>query len=217
MSDDPLEYIAGYVSPLTDKEHAQIGRIAVLWGQIEYFIDQLLEHVSGMTWEELTALGVADKSISAKVNWLDRIKRRVADEDTRSKIGNFCAIIHETKTDRNHVFHGIWGWRADDRTKKVTPAARKSSNPGQPFLYTRLPALEKKLCRCSRMGADLCNPLWHPTARPMWTKYVHHGVKGGAPEWMKEWSARTRVSDDVLDQSSKAVQLPRPKRLFVSK
>jgi hypothetical protein len=217
MSDDPLEYVPGYVSPLTDKEHARIGRIAILWGQIEFFVEELLTHVSGMAWEELEVLQVTSKTIASKVDYLDRIKARHHDPDYRQKVGDFCAIIHETKTSRNHVFHGVWGWRAEDRTKTMTPAARKSSAPNQPFRYTQLPALEKKLCKCSRMGADLCNPMWHPTARPKLTRYIHHGVEGPAPQWMRQWTERNPLADVVLESSSKAAQLPRLRVLFPQK
>lgn len=209
MSDDPLEFVAGYVSPLTDKEHAQIGRIAILWGQVENFVDELLEHVSGMTRNELDALGVTDRPMGSKVAWLNAIKSRHPDESYRHHVSEFCAIIHETKTARNHVFHGIWGWRGDQRTKTVFPASRKASSPNQPFKATQLPALEKKLCKCSRMGLDLCAPIWKSTSRPRLTRYVHHGAKEGAEGWLTQWSARNRLDDAVLDQSAKAGQLLR--------
>jgi len=217
MSDDPLEYVSGYVSPLTDKEHAQIGRIAILWGQIEFFVDQLLEHVSGIEWSELEVLGVTDRPVAAKVDWLNRVKSRHPDPELQEKVGEFCAIIHETKTSRNHVFHGIWGWRADDRRKKMIPAARKMSAPNQPFLYTQLPMLEKKLCKCSRMGQDLCQPLWGPGFRPRLTRYIHHGVQSGTPKWMKQWSEHNPLVGAVQESSSKAVQLPRLRALFPPK
>jgi len=209
MSDDPLEYVSGYISPLTDKQHAQIGRIAVLWGQIEYFIEQLLEHVSGMSWGELKALGVTDRPMGAKVDWLNAIKGRHPDEAYRRALTEFCAIIHETKTARNHVFHGVWGWRGEDRTQTVYPAARKATSPNQPFKATQLPALEKKLCKCSRMGQDLCQPIWGAPVRPKLTRYVHHGAKDGAQEWLKQWSQRNRLDDGLLDRTSKAGQLLR--------
>ena len=47
---DPLEFLAGYVSPLTDVEHATIGRIALLWGQADHFVEQLLPVVSELSW-----------------------------------------------------------------------------------------------------------------------------------------------------------------------
>lgn len=209
MSDDPLEYFSGYVSPLTERQHATIGRIAVLWGQIEYFVDLLLVYVSGMSQAELDALGITSRTIAAKVDWLNVAKARHADESYRRELSDFCAIIHETKTSRNHVFHGIWGWRGDDRTKSVFPAARKAASPNQPFRATQLPALERKLCKCSRMGQDLCQPIWGAPVRPRLTKFVHHGAKGGAQEWLKQWSERNRLVDAALDPNAKAGQLLR--------
>ena len=109
MGDKPLEYVAGYVSPLTDKEHAQLGRIAVLWGQIENFVDELLEHVSGLSWNELEGLGVTTKPMATKASFLNQVRHRHEDAATAEKIGDFCALIHETKAARNDAFHGMWG------------------------------------------------------------------------------------------------------------
>ena len=217
MAHDPLEYISGYVSPLTDREHARIGRIAILWGQIEYFVDQLLEEVSGMEWGELEILGITERPVSARVDWLNRIRKRHPDKEFQEKLADFCAIIHETKTARNHVFHGIWGWRADIRKKQMIPAVRKSSIPEQPFRHTQLPSLEKKLCRCSRMGQDLCQPFWQAGVRPTLTRFVHHGAKEGAQEWMKQWSLRNPLDREALDCSGRAGQLLRPRKLLPPK
>jgi hypothetical protein len=210
---DPLEYAAAYISPLTDKEHARIGRIAILWGQIEYCVDELLEHVTGFNRAELETLGVADRPVAAKVDFLNRVKDRHPDQDYRTKIADFCAIIHETKTSRNHVFHGMWGWRANERTKQMIPAARKPSALRQPFKYTQLPALEKKLCKCSRMGLDLCAPVWGSSVRARFTRFIHHDDIDD-PKWMTQWSERNRLDGEHLDHSAREGELPRLRALF---
>jgi hypothetical protein len=188
-----LEYVAGYVSPLTDVEHAQIGRIAILWGQIENYCDELLEDVSGLKWDELKTLGVTDKMIAAKADFLSKASIRIADVERQETLKSFCALIKETKQDRNHVFHGMWGWRGDKRSKTVVPAARKESNIKAPFPAKRLPELEKKLCRCSRLGSNLVNKLWGGPANIRTTRYIHHDADV-AEDWLKEWSARNKCN-----------------------
>ena len=110
---DPLEFLPGYVSPITDKEHATIGRIALLWGQIEHFVEQLLPTVTGLTHEEMDALQISSKTIASKVDFLSKASARIKIDGIREDVGRFCAIIHETKKQRNHIFHGMWGWRGD--------------------------------------------------------------------------------------------------------
>jgi hypothetical protein len=217
MAGDPLEYAAAYISPLTDREHARIGRIAILWGQIEYCVDEMIEYVSDLRWNELAALGVTERTLANKVNFLLQIRHRHPNPDYQRRIVEFCSLLHETKTARNHLFHGMWGWRADKRTREMLPAARKASSLDQPFKYTRLPALEKKLCKCSRMALDLCQPVWKSTVRARLNRFVHHNVAEADEQWMTQWSERNPLDGEHLDRSAKAGQLPRLRVLFPRK
>ena len=134
---DPLEFFPGYVSPLTDKEHATIGRIALLWGQIEHFVDGLLPEISGLSREQLEALQVKEKPMASKVAFLKASAKRHNHGPTGQSVAEFCKLVEDTKTQRNHAFHGIWGWRGDDRTERVYPAAQKESDPQSPFEIAR--------------------------------------------------------------------------------
>ena len=216
--DDPLQYLPGYVSPLTDKEHARIGRIAILWGQIEHFVEELLPHVTGLSRAELAALQVTSKTIASKVDFLTAATARLDNPKDREAIRAFCGIIHETKMQRNHVFHGIWGWRGDSQRKKVYPAARKESDPQAPFRATSLPSLEKKMCRCSRMGFDLVVSLAYGEPRRAHpSRFIHYGGEGGAPEWLVQWSERNPWADGDPGYTERAGQLPRRSALLPSK
>lgn len=214
---DPLEFIPGYISPLTDREHARIGRIALLWGQIEHLVEQLILHVSGLTLAELTALEITDKPIAAKTAYLNRIRGRHDDAGVREALGAFCAAIQDTKMARNHVFHGIWGWRGDKRTHKVVPAARKTQIPGQPFRATQLPPLEKKLCRCARTGFDLITRLSGESVWYKYTRFLHHSDETVSPQWFLQWTKRNPLDDALLDRTSPKGQLPRLKTLYPPK
>ena len=211
---ESLEFFPGYVSPLTDTEHATIGRIALLWGQVEHFVEVLLPIVTGLTQDEMDTLQISSKTIASKVDFLAKASARVGREDIRDGIKSFCAIIHETKGQRNHIFHGIWGWRGDDRTKRVFPAACKRSDVGSPFPADKLNALEKKLCKCARMGFDLFTRYHGQLERPHPSRFFHHNAQGDAPEWLVQWSTRNRWDDEDLDRIEVAGQLPRRSSLF---
>lgn len=212
---DPLELLPGYVSPLTDKEHATLGRIAVLWGQIEHFVEELLPAATGLSRDDLEALQVTSKTIASKVDFLATASKRINDERLRNEVLNFCAIIHETKTQRNHVFHGMWGWRGDDRTKRVFPAARKESDPHAPFPASSLSTLEKKLCKCSRKGFDLlCRYVYGQSVRHHPSRFFHHGLPGDAPEWLEQWTQHNPWGGEAPDYIEQAGQLPRRARLY---
>ena len=215
MPDDPLEFLPGYMSPVRDKEHATIGRIAILWGQIEHFVELLLPFVTGLTNEELDALQISSKTIASKVDFLNTASARLPDEDARNELRAFCAIIHETKGQRNHVFHGMWGWRADNRIERVFPAAFKRSHPGSPFRASSLSALEKKLCKCSRMGFDLMvNRAMRRPERPHPSRFFHHNVEDAFEGWFARWSERNPWVGDDPDYIERAGQLPRRSTLY---
>lgn len=205
---DPLEFIPGYVSPLTEMDHARIGRIAILWGQIEHFVEIILPHVTGLSWDELIAIRVADKPIATKVDLLNQARNRLADDDIAKKVRDFCASINDTKVQRNHLFHGLWGWRASGRTQTVVPAARKTSNPDQPLKAAQLPGLEKRLCQCSRIGIDLVMHFHSEGYRVKYSRYLHHDGQEAAPEWLQQWAESHPLDDVALDRSSKPGRLP---------
>lgn len=207
---DPLEFISGYISPLTDKQHAQLGRIAVLWGQIEYFVESLLPVISGLSWDQLAALAVTEKPIGSKVDFLGASGKAHSDPAIRERVRQICGAINDTKAQRNHAFHGVWGLRGDERTKTVEPAARKTSAPNQPFRASQMGALEKKLCRCSRLAADLVWEMNGETERSKFSRFIHHNSCEPVPSWLQQWSARNPSDHESLDRHAKANQLPRP-------
>lgn len=207
MSEDPLEFIPGYISPLTEKDHARIGRIAVLWGQIEHFIEEILPYVTRLTWDELVAARVTEKPIGTKVDILKQARKRLEDEEISEQVREFCVAIEETKVQRNHLFHGVWGWRATSRTKTVVPAARKTSNPDQPLKIVQLPGLEKKLCRCSRLGTDLVMHFHHEGYRVKYSRFLHHDGHD-IQEWLEQWTERNPLDVAALDRTVKPGTLP---------
>ncbi|MEP0189187.1 MAG: hypothetical protein ABJP70_04100 [Erythrobacter sp.] len=214
---DPLEFIPAYISPLTDAQHARIGRIAILWGQIEHLVEQILPRVCNLTWEELISIKVASKPIAAKVDLLNAAKERLADEPLKERVREFCTSINETKVARNHLFHGMWGWRGSSRAETVVPAARKTTNPEQPLSAERLPELEKKLCRASRLGEDLVNQLNSELVRVKYTRYLHHDDTDSFPEWLQRWSERNPLDDEEMDRNSKLGTLPHLKTPYPPK
>lgn len=212
---DPLEFFAGYVSPLTDVEHATIGRIALLWGQVDHFVEQLMPVVSKLSWEQLKALQITEKPVGSKVGFLKASAKKLSDEALQEQIVSFCALVDDCKAHRNRVFHGMWGWRGERRTGKVIPAARKESEPHNPFPASKLPALERKLCKASRSGFDLVTTLvFRQTVRPHPSRFLHHGASDATPEWFEQWTAHNPWDGDTQDRIEIAGQLPRRLRLY---
>jgi hypothetical protein len=215
MSELP-DYVPAYMSPLTDKEHARLGRIAVLWGQVEYCLDEMLPFVSGLKRSELDALAITDKAVGSKAMFLKAAMKRVESDEQRKRIGAFLALIEETKVARNHAFHGVWGWRITTRTQSVMPCARHGKYPSRPLKIADLAKLEKSLCACSRIGRDVLNEFWgwHHDRR---AARFFHGADDDFPEWFHRWTERNPMRGEYLDQTAKAGQLPRLAKHFPHK
>lgn len=211
--DRPSRVFAGLCLALTDNEHATIGRIAILWGQVEFFVEELLPEISGLTTEQLTAILIMDKPIAQKVSFLKASARRHSHAETGAQVETLCTLIEETKVQRNHLFHGMWGWRA--HSERVFPAARRRSEPHAPLPASSLAALEKKLCKCSRLGFDLVTRVaYGELGRPHPSRFLHHSAPKEPPEWLLQWSARNPWDDGDPDRIDKAGQLPRRSRLY---
>lgn len=206
MTFDP-ELHAGYISPLTDKEHATLGRIAVLWGQIESFIDFVLPAFCDLSREELDAIQVFDKSMAAKTNFLESVSKRRSAPAVHEKVVKFVSIIKDTKVARNHAFHSMWGWRINDRKQTVEPCARYLKKPEQGLNPSHLTNLERSLCECARHGQDLLHialgegPNYQPSR-------FFHGPSD-PPEWFAQWLERNPVHPANVDYGEKGGQLPR--------
>jgi hypothetical protein len=182
---------------------------------VEHFVDDLLPCVSGLKWEALEPLGVTEKNIQSKVQFLKVVAKQMGDSERGERVRNFCEAIEHTKVERNHLFHGIWGWRVNSRTKTVEPCARHSKFPSKPLKIPDLARLEKALCRCSRLGFNLLQEFWG------WNENgagrFFHGSDKDFPKWLQQWIERYPPNDEHLDQSAKEGQLPRLARAYPRK
>lgn len=201
----PEEYLPPFISPLTHDQHARLGRIAVLWGQIDMILDQLLDKTIGITSKQRMTL-IGDKQFGSKLDMLSRHIADIQDGDTRENIKEFWELSNQTKTLRNRAFHGIWGFRCV-RTDKVIPAATHWRAAGDPVKLTQLPALEKKLCKTARVGFNAMVKLHQFNESPTAVR-LFHGAAEDAPAWLPEWSAQHPLDDDALDRRWKLGQLP---------
>jgi len=201
------ENVAGYISPLTDEQHAVLGRIAVLWGQIESAIDNILPAFCGLSADDLTALQVFDKPIAAKVALLKSASKAKSAPAVHEKVIKFATIIDDTKARRNHAFHSMWGWRLEPRTQTVVPCARYLKTPGQGLKASSLPKLEAELNKCARHGKDLLHLVWGEG--PDYNPSRHFHGPDAPQEWFGQWLERNPVYLHNLDCGTNSNQLPR--------
>lgn len=203
---DTFEFVPPFISPLTHDQHARIGRIALLWGQIDMILDQLLDKVIGITPQQRMTL-IGEKPIGAKIEMLKRHLDSVADAEARDFAALFCELADETKTLRNRCFHGVWGFRCV-RENTVSPAAAHWRAAGDPVKVTQLPHLEKKLCKTARAGFNAMVRLHEFKEQNRGCVRLFHGLGDDPPAWLPEWSAQHPLDDSTLDRRWKLGRLP---------
>lgn len=185
-------------------QHARIGRIALLWGQIDMIVDQLLGKTLGID-ARLRKKLVGEKPIGAKLDLLKSEIENLKSEQAISAVKAFINLAHETKSKRNQCFHGIWGLRLKPN-KTVTPAAQHWKGGNDPVTASQLPALEKKLCRTARLGYKALEAA--ANFPETGCNHLFHGPNDDPPEWFLQWREQHPVGDHDLDHRWKEGQLP---------
>lgn len=199
--------LPAFVSPLTDKEHAQLGRIAVLWGQADWLIDEIILTALEITRKQHTAF-IGEKPIGPKLEILKPSLGEIKDARAQEAARGFVERLDATKAQRNHIFHGIWGWRAKPRSTTVERCARHPKSLNNPVRAEQLPGLERTLCEAVTQGIMA---VWiirghEPEAG------VHrflHGRDDEAPEWFLQWSRQHPLIGQNWDHNWLGGELPR--------
>ena len=206
MPSSPSEFVPPFISPLTHDQHAQLGRIAILWGQIDMILDQLLQFAIGLTGQQRITL-IGEKPLGAKLSMLtvhlDDIKHKEAQKAARE----FWNLANETKTARNRCFHGVWGFRCGKKKNDIFAAAMHFKAKENPVRADQLAPLEKKLCRTARVGWKAVAALSEFSADDRCGR-LYHGPSLKSPPWLQEWREQHPVDDHSLDHRHKAGELP---------
>lgn len=147
--------VPAFYSPLTHEQHAQLGRIAILWGHVDVFVDNLLTAVLHGD-AELRAQLFREKPIGAKLEFLTMRLKETMQGPEREQFEAFIEAVHSIKADRNSAFHGVWGFYIG---KDSVEAAAQHLPKNKPFKADRLPNLERKLCQISHQGRLLLEQL----------------------------------------------------------
>jgi hypothetical protein len=201
------ELIPGFISPLTDEQHAQLGRIAVLWGHCDMMLDDILTKLHRFTQEQKKAF-IGEKPIGPKLDLLKPKLKGIRDAHLKERVNVFYGILNNTKAKRNHIFHGSWGWREMNRANDVRICARHPKSPANPVFASELPDLEGQLCQASRAGTDALFLLSKHQLAGGAVRYLHG--RGRKPaKWFQQWLEQHPLDDANLDRSYKAGQLPR--------
>jgi hypothetical protein len=97
-----------YALPMKADGLAMIGKITLIWGQIDSQVDGILITLGKFNREQYDHL-FGYKTIGPKLQAL-RVFARVADEPIRGLVTDMCEAVSDCSAKRNLMTHGLWGW-----------------------------------------------------------------------------------------------------------
>ena len=187
-----------------------MGRIAVLWGQVDFIIDELLLFAFKIDPGKRQIL-MGDKQIGSRVDLLANNLNAIRPKETKALVQRFCVVVRRIKTERNTAFHGAWGWHVKGPDLVGRPSARTSKSPKNLFYPDRFPGLRADLTYASRIGWEAVCHLkdWTLTvgaARLIWGGTPQKD--GSPPAWLGTPDARPDPGRPPQGRSAKTP--PRP-------
>ncbi|MEY3703993.1 MAG: hypothetical protein RLZZ561_1613 [Pseudomonadota bacterium] len=200
-----------WVSPLTDDQHAQLGRLCVLWGQIDFLLDHILEWTYFLREARWDAK-FHKRPFDAKLSLLRKSLSEIGELAILGTLREFCGQLDKIKGRRNHAVHGIWGWRAEPSGKMVA-CARHQKSPSTPLKPSDFDELEQALCFCSNIGGRiLLASQGQPVPQLLLSGRFFHGGQDQPPEFVGQWQNKYPWDSAIQDPNCKEGQLPRPAR-----
>lgn len=121
-----------YKIPLRRSELEQLGKLAVIFGQIDHLMAGIISHLlcldffAGHLFMERMTSGV-------KLGYLKKSLERIKDDEIRKIADAFHEDMSGLVERRNHIFHGMWGWEIRDGKSK--PGCCYVTNKPQPTIY----------------------------------------------------------------------------------
>lgn len=143
-----------YKIPLNDEELLLVGRITILWGQIEFFVDDIICAIHGIDREQLD-LFASGQMIGSRVNFIDKGIARIKSKALRDQANRVVKEIRRVGPDRNMLTHGIWGFHVNKARTQQRAGAHSKKRPKTPMFATQLVRLESDITDLTVQVANL--------------------------------------------------------------
>jgi hypothetical protein len=170
-----------FAVPLTPEQLHDLGVIAVIWGQIDFMLDEILAHVHAFDKAQRDAF-LTDKMIGTKVEMLTKEHERLPPE-LHGLAVDLVKRINRLKQRRNSAFHGVWGWRLEKRSKTRQVAAYHHKTRDNPLRAQNLRAMTQEMIDCSKVAGQLMSSLLGFDFRPA-TQFAWGPGGDEPPPWM---------------------------------
>jgi hypothetical protein len=142
---------------LTAQQTLEVGRLSVIWGQIDHF---LLQSVGILLTHDLacavTLMGA--QTTGPLVGLLSKARHRIKDAEIQRLAKQFCDDMAPLIEARNHITHGIWGaYLPGKDPKKAKPACLYVRKPVHPLFPEKVTEIADK----AAAQTHVISKIWH--------------------------------------------------------
>lgn len=142
-----------FAVPLSPQELHDLGVIAVVWGQIDFILDEIICHIHGFDTHQ-RATFVTDKMIGTKLDLVRSDYERLP-KKFHPPIKALITRLSLIKQNRNSAFHGVWGWKWEKRSKTRHVAAFHAKTKNNPLKPIQLQGMVEELIDCSKIAGEV--------------------------------------------------------------
>ncbi|MGQ2991497.1 MAG: hypothetical protein ACT6RD_12970 [Brevundimonas sp.] len=174
-----------FAVPLTPTQLHDLGVIAVVWGQIDFILDEIICHVHAFDHNQ-RATFVTDKQIAAKLDLLrsdyTRLPKRL-----HAGCADLIKRVAQIKQNRNSAFHGVWGWKWETRSKTRQVGAFHSRTKNNPLRPIQLAGMAEELISLSKLAGSIMADLHGmPFVTASQFTWGAEDSKGEPASWLRE-------------------------------
>lgn len=119
--------------PVSDDDLIIIGRITLIWSQIDVSIDRIIMLICRFDYDQYSHL-FRNKTLTPKIEALKVFSNEHKHKD---KIDEMIVAVSACVANRNLITHGIWGWEHKSKTNSFRACAH-SINRGSTFYASDL-------------------------------------------------------------------------------
>ncbi len=105
-----------YRPPLAKLQLEIVGRITLVWSQIDGQVDVLVMHAYGLGYPQFDHL-FANKTITPKLEALRVAVEQWPDSEKKAKMFAMTSAVTACVPERNLITHGQWGWHWNKETR----------------------------------------------------------------------------------------------------
>lgn len=174
-----------FAIPLNSDELYLLGCQAVVWGQIDFILDEILAHVFAFDPDQRSQF-LTDKLVGTKTDMLAKDYTRLPNE-LHEDCMQFVAQINAIKPRRNSAFHSVWGWYTGKRGHLRQVAAFHHKTKKNPLKPIQLRGTLEDMIKCSKTGSRVMSAcLGFPHKDAVRFEWGHEAPDGGPPERLRQ-------------------------------